>query len=66
MQFEDVPLHDVVELATVEFCSEEVTLLDVEFSTIADATVASKGRALACEIQIGNTTTPIKTNIGNA
>lgn len=66
VQFEDVPLHAVVELATVEFCSEEVTLLDVEFSAIAGVTVEFKGRAFACEIQIGNTKTPIKTNIGNA
>lgn len=47
VQFEDVPLHDVVELDTVEFCSEEVTLLDVEFSAVAGVTVASKGRAFA-------------------
>ena len=63
MQFEDVSLHDVVELAAVEFCSETATSFDAEFAASASNAFPSKGAAFACEIKIRDTKTSIASNI---
>lgn len=64
MQFEEVSLHDVVELTAVEFCSETATLFDVEFSASASDAFPSKGAALiACEFKIGASKMTVVTNI---
>ena len=66
VQFEDVWLHEAVELAAVEFCSEELTLLVVVFSDNTVGVSESKGAAFACEIQTGNSKMAIAiTNIVN-
>lgn len=63
MQFEDVSLHDLVELAAVEFCSETATLFDVEFPASASDAFRSKGAAFACEFKIGASKMTVVTNI---
>lgn len=63
MQFEEVSLHDVVELTAVEFCSETATLFDVEFPASASDAFRSKGAAFACEFKIGASKMTVVTNI---